>query len=466
MDRRNGVAIVGALLMGIGVGCSGSDDARDPAADKATGALLEPGLEPIPDAFIDAAWVVELGTEEALQGYASQPGWVSLVMKRDYRSAVAQLGPGGGVPAARAHLEAAMLFRQAALLSAYSLIEVYGKTPQPTDPAGTAHLLMVSYGVTGDVDAARRAALGVQGLESDPTGAWSTPWLPWLASDAAWPPDLSLLPIELGVPTPGGWPTVEQLPHYSLPEREGSTASRDMADPGALVALALWHDAAAEAADPKGWGALRSTRAGYRFPAEAAYVTSDDANPDMLFGSDLLVPGDAPYLADLHGTLGREATDAHTGSSLLAWMANDARGEDGMLDHEKALDRASQLRDTLLRSAAAQTGGTVQAHQREFADIAKVGALRSLALVAEIEGDRETSGQLRVNARDMSERSRACPVGLLGLAAWDASNRYPMRALDLLHVQARRYPSLEVARYGLDVLGLRVSNERIETPGM
>ena len=42
-----------------------------------------------------------------------------------------------------------------------------------------------------------------------------------------------------------------------------------------------------------------------------------------------------------------------------------------------------------------------------------------------------------------------------------------IRAQDILHAQARRYPSLEIARYGLDVLGLRVNAERVnETPGM
>ncbi len=96
-----------------------------------------------------------------------------------------------------------------------------------------------------------------------------------------------------------------------------------------------------------------------------------------------------------------------------------------------------------------------------------IGTLRSLALVAEIGGDRETSGKLRIDAFGRSAKATACPVGLLSLAAWDASNRYPLRALDILHGQASRYPSLEIARYGLDVLGLRVSHERTgETPGM
>jgi hypothetical protein len=93
--------------------------------------------------------------------------------------------------------------------------------------------------------------------------------------------------------------------------------------------------------------------------------------------------------------------------------------------------------------------------------------LRSLALVAEKEGDRETSGRLRINAMELSSKATACPVGLMAMGAWDASNRYPTRAQEIVHTQARRFPSLEIARYGLDVMALRVSRERSgETPGM
>jgi hypothetical protein len=42
-----------------------------------------------------------------------------------------------------------------------------------------------------------------------------------------------------------------------------------------------------------------------------------------------------------------------------------------------------------------------------------------------------------------------------------------MRAQDILHNQASRYRSIEIARYGLDVLSLRVGSERSgETAGM
>jgi len=51
------------------------------------------------------------------------------------------------------------------------------------------------------------------------------------------------------------------------------------------------------------------------------------------------------------------------------------------------------------------------------------------------------------------------------VAAWDAENRYPTRALQFVHNFARRYPSLKVARYSADLLGLRVSRERVGEAG-
>lgn len=445
------------LLLLLATGCGGGSP---PTADVAISAESA-----APTELVDATWVVAFAPEASLGSYASEPGWVSLLMKRDYGEAVRQLGPAGGLPAARAHTEAAALYRQAALVTAYSLIEVYGKTPEPTDPIGVAHLLTVSYAITGQLDAAKIESAKLDKVTSDPTLPWHAPWKAWLAAGGTWPPDLSTLPVKLPAPTVGEFPDLTELPHYALPERGGSSAHRDMGDPGALVALALWHDAAAAAAVPNAAPLLKTLRAGYRFPAEPAPAPAGDLPPDLLFGSDHLVPGDAAFLAALEGPAGPGAVDAHVGTSLIAWLAAKSR-IDGKVNAEKAVDEVTALREVFVTRSAEKAGGQELGHHRTFASIGYVGALRSLALVAEREGDREASGVLRINALDHSDKATACPVGLLALAAWDASNRYPMRAQDILHAQARRYPSIEIARYGLDVLGLRVGSERVETPGM
>jgi hypothetical protein len=439
------------------LGCScGSPPPADDAAVSQIAALAPERL--------DGTWVVALAEESSLGAYAQEPGWVSLVMKREYVGAVRGLGAKGDLSGARAHAEAAALYRQAALVAANSLIEVYGKTPEPTDPAGAAHLLTVSYAITGQLDEAKAADAKLPA--GDPTEKWHAPWKAWLAAGGTWPPDLSGLPIALPPPTPGEWPELADLPHYSLPEQNGSKATRDMADPGALVAVALWHDqVAAKAAGPNA-AKVALYRAGYQLPVESDVAGAGDLPIELLFGSDHLVPGDAAFLADLHGSKGAGAVDAHAATSLVAQIALMAR-KDGKTDAETAIDVITRMRDDLVARASAKTGGNVLAHQRIFADIAYVGALRSVALVAEVEGDHEASGKLRINAFEHSDKATADPVGLLSFAAWDAANRYPLRALDILHAQARRYPTLEIARYGLDVLGLRVSNERTgETPGM
>jgi len=447
---------VGCVLV-FGTGCGGESEPTTEAP--AVGA----------DVFatrISEAWPTQLATEESLQPFAKKRGWDTLVMKRNYRGAVKQFGAAGGIEVARAHADLAALYRQAALLSSNAIIETYAVTPEATDPVGTLHLLAVSYALRGELDKARAASQKLADTE-DPTQAWHTPWRTWLKGEAAWPPDLSSLPLELGAPVVGEHPTIEKLPHFSLPEKGGSEGKRDMGDPASLVALALWHDAAARLAAPDQAGALDLYQASYRLPVEPDVATDVMLPMELVFGSDLLTAADANFLADLHGSAGVKAVDQHASKSLLAQLAVTARGDGGKIDAERAVDLASELRTALVDAASAQTDGAVQNHQRTFADVAYVGTLRNLALVAEVEGDREASGLLRINALERSEKATACPVGMMALGAWDASNRYPMRAQDILHAQARRFPSLEAARYGLDVLALRVSRERTgETPGL
>lgn len=409
-------------------------------------------------------WVVQLADQESMSRYGNQRAWVDLLSTRNAKSAVATLGRKGDLAALRAHSEAAFIYRQAALLGANSLIQTYGITPEETDPVGTAHLLTVSYAITGDLEKARAASKKLGDAE-DPTQAWHGPWRTWLAGSAEWPPDLSGLPLELPEPTAGEWPQLGVLPHYELPEL-GSDSKRAMADPGALLALALWHDAVAKEASGQNYPIEMAVRAGYQLPLEPKPGPAGEVPMDLLFGSDLLVSADADFLAAVHGSEGAGAVDAYADKSLLAWLAKESRVE-GKLDPELAVDLVAKLRSDLLDASSAKTNGEVQDYHTKFTDVAMVGAFRSLALVAEIEGDREASGLLRINALDKSQKHTADPVGMLALGAWDASNRYPTRAQDILHAQAKRFPSLEVARYGLDVMALRVSRERPgETPGM
>lgn len=445
-----------AVLVGA-VACSGGSGDASSGGDGAAAVS-------IPVERLDQSWVVKLATQEDLAPFVANPGWASLLVKRDYEDAARKFAKLGGPAAGRAHAELAAVYRQGALLSSNALLETYGKTPEPTDPVGAAHLLTVAYVLNGDLAKAKEASAKLDGLD-DPSMAWHGPWKTWLAGDATWPPDLSGLPLEVPAVAPGSIPEAGSLPHYALPET-GADSTREMGDPGALVALALWHEQAARAALGDQAALVDVYQAGYRFPIEQV-KPSDVALPmEFQFASDLIVPEDANFLAAVYGPSGVAAIEQYKDRSLLAWLASASR-VGGKIQAERAVDLVNALREQLVERAAARTEGNVQHDQRMFADIVMVGTFRNLALVAEVEGDRETSGLLRINAMERSSKSTADPVGLLALGAWDASNRYPTRAQEILHSQARVFPSLEVARYGLDVMALRVSRERTgETPGM
>lgn len=446
-------------LLGVSTGCSGGGEGSGPS----DAAAAREGLA-FPAERLDATWPVHFATDASLAPVVQQ-GWVKLINQRHLQQAVEGMDASDTTGVARAHLEAALLYEEAALVAAHAFIEVYERTPQPTDPVGAHHLLAVSHALLGDVEAAKAASAKVP--DDDPTAAWHGPWKSWLAAGATWPPDLSGLPLELPDVQPGTWPSLPAPPHYAMPE-QGTDSKRSMGDPGALVAASLWHREAARAGGGDAYPAVATLRAGYGLPAAAQPTASGDLTWPQLFGSTLLSPGDGAFMADLHGEAGIAAVKAHEATSFLAWLATQSMGPDGKLSSEKVVDNVAELRTALVERAKLQTDGTVSGAQRMFADTAVAGAFWSLALVAEAQGDRETSGLLRLNARDKADLGNHLqdPVSLLSLAAWDANNRNVHRAPELLHDQARRYPELEVARYGLDVLALRVQKERIETPGM
>lgn len=441
------------LLVGSASGCTCGPSAADVAVDAAATAV-------VPADLVAASWPVQMATEADFRSFSSEPAWIALVMQRNVRDVVPLLGAVGGDGAARAHAEASLAFRQAALLAAHAVVETFGKTPEPSDPVGVAHLLTVGHALRGELAEARAASALLP--PGDPTEPWHHPWRTWLAGPANWPPDLSGLPLGLPPVVVGGWPAGAPAPHYQLVERVEGGGARPFADPGALLALALWHEGAARLAAPG--PALDGFLAGYRLPVEGAQPGGELTMP-WLFGGELLVAADGLFLADLHG--GAPAVDAWKDRSILAWLAHASRGSAGTIDAQLAVDRVADLRDAIAAASSARTGGEVQAHQRQFGEIAFTGALRGLALVAEVEGDREQGGRLRINAWEHSHKATAWPAGLLALAAWDASNRYPSRALDILHAQVRRMPELDPARYALDALALRVGRERPgETPGI
>lgn len=424
----------------------------------------DPG-EDLPSALVDAAWPLQLATKAQQTAVLGDgEGWPSLILKRRYEDAAADFAATGGLAEARAHADQAALYRQAAMVAAWSTINTYAEKPHDGYPIGIAHLLAVSYALLGDLPDARAQSARLDAYPNDPTTPWHAPWKAWLAQvDPVWPPDLDALPLGLPAPTPGVSPVIP-FPNYTLVEPGG--ARFDMADPSTLIALALWHDRVAHDLAGADGDAVDTYLARYHFPVEPDV---DGVPLPLLFlvGSDLLVPDDGPFLADLTGAGGPAAIHTWADRSLLAAMADRSRRADGTFSGELASDRATDLREQLVAASREINGSTLGIH-RTLADVAKAGAMRSLAFVPEIEVRRrsEESGKLRIIALDLGdeEAASASPEGRMSLAAWDAGNGYTLRASETLHNAIRRYPSLEAARYALDALALHNDLER-EAPG-
>ena len=452
------VALISASALFWGA-CSGTSETPESTEVDATPSMVNADL-------LALSWPMVMTDDALLGAYAGQPAWLALVNNGDIRRATEGMASAGGLSAARMHAEAAAMYKQAALLSATAAFETYGESPRETDALGARHLVVLGKALNGDADGARMLLDSrVQGL-SDAAQPFHQAWTEWLGSGEPLPADFARELAGLPEVAVGQWPDLSTDPHYSLDEQvEGSELS--VTDPTTLVALGMWHDAAADMAAPDAAAALDVFGARYRFPVEATPSALDDSPMELLFGSDLLTPADAPFLASLLGSEGSAAVDSYADRSLMASLARASR-VDGAIAPEKAQDAASEVRAALMDGMVEAAGGNTLPHHRVFADIGAVGVLRALALVAEAEGDHETAGILLISAMDRSGAEyTADPEALLFLSTWDAHNRYPVRGTEILHNLIRRYPNLEAARFGLDALSLRVSRSRgSQNPGL
>lgn len=450
---------LGAITaLGIAMGCTGSSSSDEPAA------VAQVGVD---KALVGQAWPM-LVVEESVREPYQQTAFVQLVLNRDYKQAVADSKGKAGLTTARFHADSAAMFRQAALATANAYVQYFDPPlGQQYDPPEKAHLLLVGKIARGDLDGAKTHIAAVQALPDDSAvQPWAAPWLSWLQAGADWPPDLSALPGDLPPVEPGGWPEVTDRPSYTLREGEPGKNELRVDDPGLLIALALWHERAAAKAAPEHASALAAYGARYRLPVELKVTASDDLPLELLFGSDYLTAQDAAFMAAVFGAEGTAAIDSFADRSLTAAVARACQGESGKIDNVKAVDLVNDLRRAL-KEEQGLAAGQAEGHHPIFADVAVAGLYRNLAYIAELEGDRETSGKLRIAARDVERDAAAAPEGLLSLAAWDADNQYTIRGSEIIHQLARRAPSLEVARTAFDLIGIRVSRSRGGgTPGM
>ena len=411
-------------------------------------------------ALFEATWPMQVVQEEVRAPF-EQPDWVEHTLRRDYRSAIRESAGANDLATARFHADAAAVYRQATLASAEAYVQYYDALAQDYDPVEKVHLLMVGKSLNGDIDGAKAQLDAVRALGPDnPVSPWAAPWLAFYDGGATWPIDLAAFPSTVPPVSPGEWPEVGARPSYTLKEQEPGTHEVPLDDPVLLLQLALWHDAAAKVAAGDQADLVDVYGARYRLRIEGPVASRAALPLEIRFGSDFLHENDAAFMAAVHGPDGLAAIDAFKDTSFLASVVVASRGSDGKIDNVKAVDIAAELRKNWKDEQARAINGQHASHAI-FADIGVAALYRNLALIAELEGNRETSGKLRIAAKDMGERdAAAAPEGLMALTAWDAANQYTLRGSEIIHQQARQAPSLEVVRTAFDLLGIRVGSVR------
>jgi len=443
------------LLALLGAGCSGGGESPPvtPAA---------PDLA-VPAELLAQTWQVRLATPAARGAFEGKDGWVAWYQGQPSQAAAAFAAASDVDGLARTHLAYAAMYRQAALVAARASLAVWRDDGVETDPADVSYLLGVSGALLGDADALGR--LGAASASKDKAvAARDKAWAAWKASGAAWPPDAVAAgsPGAPAVDVAGPLPDLGVLPHYRLPERTPEALPVDAADPGALWALARWHEAKVQSSP-----AIAAVAASWLDPwrlggPDAAVGPVTAAVPDsLLFLSMYTTPADLAYLSALAKD-GKAALAApHPDSPYAAIVAHCTK--DGTIGVECVVDQSAALGQALVAAMTAANGGQADGAFRPFADTARLGVFIAADRAAAAAGQDQTMGQLRIDALDRAIGPARDPLFLLSVAAWDTGNRYTTRAEELVHELAPVVPGLDVARLPLDSLHVRLS--RNAAPG-
>ena len=441
-----------ALVLLLGACAGGQSDVQ--TTPKTAGA--------VPPELVAKTWQVRLAVDSVRAPFEGRGSWGGWFNGKRLEPLAAMASESDPVGLARAHAEYAAIYRQAALIAANSVAQVYGVDAQPTDPKEVSYLL----GVSGVIlkDAALTGRLG-QAKDSKVPGLAErdAAWKAWVDAGATWPPTAAFAgrPGALAALTPGSAPDAGKLPHFQLPE-VGEPTMVDAGDPGVLLELALAHEAAAIAASPESAGAVALLIDPWRVPGEppaakAAAVTVPDT---FLFLSAYTTPGDMVFASDLARD-GWPAVAAHVTDSPYAVIVAKCAPEK-KIDVDCVLDESAALGSAIEAGMAAAAGKQDSFHD-PFANLARAGVFRVADRAAFALGDTDAGGRLRINAIDKTTGSAMDPLFLLSVAAWDAGNRNSVRAEDLVHGQLTEVPGLEAARLPLDALHIRLS--RNAAPG-
>jgi hypothetical protein len=386
-----------------------------------------PAVSPLEADLVAQTWQVRMADAATRAPYEAHPGW-ALLFQRDLEGALHAFGERPDDRGrARVHLELAALYRQAARLAAEATLQVYGADRQATDPADVDYLVGVSETLLGKP---------TQRLEHTPADSvYATRVTDWRTG--GWPATAA---VALAAEDPA-------IHERTLRERTPEAKAVRVVDPTELLAVSLWHEneatrlgAAARWLDP------------WRLPIEPPSTVERPLADEMLFAGFLPAEADAVFVSA--ACSGERAPDVYP-RSILAQAIEPAL-VDGRLDVQKVREAAQDL-STAMRSAMIARSGQEEGYQRAFAALGQLSVLRAAVCVAEVLGQPDDAGVLRLEIADLSEGAARDPVFLLSLAAWDAAHRNVVRALDIVHALGRDHPQLELARVPLDAMSVRLS---------
>lgn len=428
------------LLLGL-TACTGGPEPETPTQDPGPAAVS------LPQAAVDATWMAQVAAPGAQDALMAEGPWRD-VFDRRYGAAIPAAS---GELQARLHAEAAVIYRQAALLQAQSIVQTFSpEQRRDSDPVQADYYFAVAQLVLGE-------QAQVLPLDAGPAELQ--------AASKAWAEregELSLATVpaaySLPAPAPGQVPEMPAGAVVELAEQVGDS-KMSLADPTATLQLAAWHEAAARAASEQGEGIADALIGPWRLPFEAQAAAETQSLP-----LQVLFLGTLPSAADLALVTSLRAEGADVSAVLtqfsdtsLAAAAIAPCLTQGTLDTQCVVDAAAGTPAPLLQAMSA--GAEASVDHRMYAKASRAAVLRVGADAALALGDTRGAALLRINALDHSGDAAADPAFLISQAAWDAGTRNALRAQELLHTQTEVLPGMASVRVSLDVLHLRVSRD-------
>ena len=399
------------------------------------------------------SWPARMAHDDQRSRFEQHDGWRQ-VFDHELGGALTSFAAGGDERGlARVHQGLADLYASAALLTANATVEAYGTDAQPSDPAHMAYFVGVSEMIRGNQEAGIALLKSVK--EVDALVLRANAWTALTVDDATLA-DLEAISGPLGEVTAGADPPAASLPHFELTERTEKANRLGVNDPTALLARAAWHRAAAVAAAPETDQGILGQMA-RRYAIGAATVQTHpvlDVDDAWLFAGSTLSAADAAFVAEARAG-GVESIAAWSGRSVLAAALSSAV-VDGKLDPQLAQDAGFGL-SKQLSAVMADVGGSVMGFHRPFAQRARIAVLQAGMIAADANDQYRDAGILRLNALERMESVGMDPVFAVSVAAWDAGNRNPLRAEEILHQFRTGYPALSIAKPALEALHLRRS---------